>query len=156
MEWSGSQQQGTDIYCTQIEERDWRKMANPLSQFWERFCLVCLEKCQQEKWNRILLEIWIDSGRIIAYPALEQRKVLFQVTISFLLELFEMLPDPVEDPVGFRDQAGLLELQVDTALLRGSMRDPGKAALQKLRAAKVFKVYVQSADNPATARFTSV
>ena len=162
MEWSFSKSGGTEIFNSIIQERNWRKMADALSHFWEKLSSYLLGKQDISNWDRILIEIWIDSGRIIAYPTVGNlinridKKHVFQVTMPYLLELSELLPDPDEDPQGFDAKVQELEIEVSTALLRASMRNPGMDALRKLREKHMFQVFIQSADDQGSARFTSV
>src|SRR5205823_14603779 len=124
-----------------------------------QLCEAIDRHCAPGEWGRIVVEMWIDSGRIIAYPVLKktgERKVIVQATLALLLEQSDALPDPDLEPTQFNSEAQKLELEVADVLLVSSMRNPGKAAIAALRGKNPFKVYIQSADDSETGRFTSV
>lgn len=161
MDWAISTDKRHQIISSTIDSNSWFSLKDTLSEFLGKVAESLAKDNVSVDWNRIGIEIWLDSGRIIAYPCTEAQdtqgiRIVVQVVIPFVLREYDSLPDPDAEPGRFEESAIALWSRMCSALLSASMREPAKSALSRLRADHPFEVWVQNAGNVLSRRFTSI
>jgi hypothetical protein len=83
--------------------------------FWKKFWIVATD--QVAPWEYVCVSIWLDSGRVIAYPALHGvskriDEVMCQVKMEDVIAEWDGLPDAEEDEELFVREAEALEQRI--------------------------------------------
>ena len=104
------------------------------------------------EWNRISMEIWLDSGRLIGYPALgsyevSQWPVSVELTIPFLAIEYNQAASEDEE----NQSVSSLEYRLWMALRQAFRDGEIKRRMNDLKKSKVFTIWRQRGGDLSTA-----
>jgi hypothetical protein len=143
-------------WFAELDQKDYKALAAELPQF----CIKLIEEVERAykpgEWNRLYLEYWFDSGRVIAYPhkrgtMRSKWRVGLQLYIPLVEEEFEALPDPEEDPDAFESGSVAIDGRLGYALTRAASKPEVRKALRRLKESNDFTIFLQDADDEESA-----
>src|SRR5262245_40012614 len=108
MSWSETNRRGmTSLVWVDNVRRTWPGLAAGISKCLLRIC----KDVPTSSYDRIVCEVWFDSGRIIFLPttkgANDKPRTIVQLASTFLQREFEKLLDDVRNPTFERDVSNL-------------------------------------------------
>jgi hypothetical protein len=148
MEWEISTSGRAKSYKAAAEVATWDELAKSLTEWLGMLFEQIMALAPDYRWDRLVIEQWIDSGRLLAYPALasrgaRDRPVSVEIAAPFLASELELIPE--DDPERV-DQISSLEYQTWNHVRKAFRDREVKKLLTDLRKRKVFKIWRQSGD----------
>ena len=136
----------------QTDAADFGGLGPPLVE-WLTVLLDELKGLKEEfEWNRISMEIWLDSGRLLGYPALgsyevSQWPVAVELTIPFLAVVHNQAASEDEEDQSVSSP----EYKLWMALRQAFRNAEVKHRLNDLKKSKVFTIWRQTGGDLSTA-----
>jgi hypothetical protein len=152
MNWDETIVDKSKILSARTDAADFEELVQPLEE-WLNHLLEELALLQWAyEWNRVSMELWLDSGRLIGTPALgsyevSQWPVAVQLTIPMLATEFnEATTKDVEDQA-----ISALEYRIWMSIRQAFRKTQVKRRLNDLRKSKVFTIWRQTGGDLSTA-----
>jgi hypothetical protein len=152
MKWEKSKDKAHTSFQAESDVTEWSQLPKVLAEWLKvLFHQISLLPAKYE-WNRISMEVWLDSGRLIAYPALGSYEtgswpISVEIDIPFLSTELDGIPECDE----YESQVSSLEYSVWNAVREACRDREVKQLYNQLKKQHVFTVWRQSADDLSTA-----
>lgn len=152
LNWNEHTDGNTICLETVLDGKTWEEIATQLVDVFA----VALERIKTDltptSWNRIYLELWADSGRIILYPhkrgkSRSHRALSVDIEISLLQAEHDKIPMDDNDSDVFETHYGALLSKVGLAINEALDNKRVKNLIRKLAEATDFTVWLQDADD---------
>lgn len=95
-----------EYYAAELERAD--QIDGALRSMWRKICNAVLPAHEPSEWNLLKVEIWADSGRLIAFPAVDAQtrndRGGCELVVQPLLSFWERLADSDESDESFERQ----------------------------------------------------
>lgn len=155
MDWELKQVGHSIVYFAESNSQEWRPFELCLKEFWSKLFQETSHNCKVGDFDRICLELWIDSGRLIGFPNKKGNewsnwKVGVQITSRLILREYNLLPDPDGENDDFEEKATALEAKIWQSLRRASNDAGVRKQATTLRQLHEFSVWRQSGGDQDT------
>lgn len=164
MEWKKSvrpsQRRGHVVYfSTTAEAATWSNLHEIFAELFEKLCSALPEEYGSElplDWDAIFLEVWVDGGRVIAYPGPKERdrridRANVQVSVPLIEQEYYKIqtPDRANDDE-FNRQFAALNEKILRILATAATTEPAAETLKKCKTWHLFKLYALEMDDEST------
>lgn len=151
VQWTTESRHGSLVHSAMIDAIDWKSFSLSLKDFWMKL----LSAVAHLEFERLTLELWTDSGRLIGYPVgtgVRGRApcVIVQVISSLVLIDTEKLPDPDINPDDFEAASAAIEAKVWQAVRKASNAPEVRSLKQAIRLKHSFSVWRQTGNDSDT------
>ncbi len=159
IEWQTEVKKELLIKSGTTDEQGWYKLKDAFSNFLSESANTLVD--QKLRCDELVIEIWLDSARLIAKATDESKNdgpnhVVVQLISTFILHNYGEIPSEDESPNLFEKLIVGLISDVSSTLLSASLREPASSSLKRLRSICTVKLFLQIAGDESTKRFTSI
>lgn len=143
----------TDCLEVTLPAENWKTLTAEFAQAFEFFFERVKNDLSAKSWNRITMEIWDNSGRIIMYPhkrgkMKSDRALSIDIEVPLFLREYDALPSPEDDEDLFESHYGALCGRLGLAISSALERKSVTKLLRALAAETDFQIWQQDADDP--------
>lgn len=152
MKWKEENNRRAEIHLLTDESgSSWENVATGVAQCLLKIC-EAPEVMPPEDWDRVICEVWFDSGRIIFLPGKKgdvgKPPFIVQFISSFLQKQFDLLPD--EQQPTFRRELLNMRQRVFQVYEKATDDPRVNHALQDLRKLNECRLFLQFGSDPDT------
>ena len=148
MKWDEQTSKDKSVFSATADSSEIADLTEGFSAAIEKACEEIPKRYKEDSWQKLYCEFWLDSGRLIIYPAKKGElrskwKVGVQLTSPCLIERFDKLPNPDADADDF--EVSLLSLQhsVWGVFAEAARSSKTRSKLKGLMKHSEFRVFVQ-------------